>query len=98
MRARNIKGTSQMRLYKKEKKSIKKKKKEKTKATKSISSLWFLCHQKGLILIDDAFFQPELGWSVWRSLGRTWIDDGLNWRMLDRLGWGRVAAVLIGRS
>ena len=20
---------------------------------------------------DDAFFQPELGWSVWRSLGRT---------------------------
>ena len=42
-------------------------------------------------------FQPELGWSVWRSLGRTWIDDGLNWRMLDRLGWGRIAAFLIGR-
>ena len=25
---------------------------------------------------------------MWRSLGRTWIDDGLNWRMLDRFGLG----------
>ena len=34
---------------------------------------------------DDALFQPELGWSVWRSLGWTKTVDGLNWRMLDRL-------------
>ena len=31
------------------------------------------------------FFQPELGWSMWASLGRTKITSGLNWRMLDRL-------------
>ena len=27
---------------------------------------------------DDAFFQPELGWSVWGSLGWTKTADGLN--------------------
>ena len=46
---------------------------------------------------DDAFFQPELGWSVRGSLGWTKIAGGLNWRMLDRLGWGRTAAMLIYR-
>ena len=34
------------------------------------------------------FFQPELGWSVWGSLGWTKTADGLNWRMLDRFGLG----------
>ena len=43
------------------------------------------------------FFQPELGWSVWGSLGLTKTADGLNWRMPDRLGWGRIAAMLIYR-
>ena len=43
---------------------------------------------------DDAFFQPELGWSVWGSLGWTKTADGLNWRMPDRLGWGRITAML----
>ena len=28
------------------------------------------------------------------SLGWTKTVDGLNWRMLDRLGWGRIAAML----
>ena len=37
---------------------------------------------------DDALFQPELGWSVWGSLGWTKTADGLNWRMLDRFGLG----------
>ena len=46
---------------------------------------------------DDAFFQPELGWSAWGSLGWTKTADGLYWRMLDRLGWGRVAATLVYR-
>ena len=46
---------------------------------------------------DDAFFQPELGWSVWGSLGWTKTVDGLNWRMPDRLGWGRIAAMLLYR-
>ena len=27
------------------------------------------------------------------SLGWTKIADGLNWWMLDRLGWGRIAAM-----
>ena len=39
-------------------------------------------------------FQSELGWSVWGSLGWTKTADGLNWRMLDRLGWGRIVAML----
>ena len=39
-------------------------------------------------------FQPELGWSMWGSLGWTKTADGLNWRMPDRLGWGRIAAML----
>ena len=43
---------------------------------------------------DDALFQPELGWSVWGSLGWTKITDGLNWRIPDRLGWDRIAAML----
>ena len=38
-------------------------------------------------------FQPELGWSLWRSLGWTKTADGLNWRMPDRLGWGRIVVV-----
>ena len=42
---------------------------------------------------DDAFFQPELGWSVWGSLDWTKAADGLNWRMPDRLGWGRIAVM-----
>ena len=46
---------------------------------------------------DDAFFQPELGWSVWGSLGWTKTADGRNWRMLDRLGWGRIAVMLVYR-
>ena len=46
---------------------------------------------------DDAFFQSELGWSVWGSLGRTWIDGGLVCRLLDRRGWSRIAAVLVCR-
>ena len=46
---------------------------------------------------DDAFFQLELGWSVWGSLGRTKTADGLNWRTLDRLGWDRIAAMLVYR-
>ena len=46
---------------------------------------------------DDAFFQPELGWSVWGSPGWTKAADGLNWRMSDRLGWGRIAAMLVYR-
>ena len=50
-----------------------------------------------IIIIDDAFFQSELGWSVWGSLGRTKTADGLNWRMLDCLGWGRIAAILVYR-
>ena len=32
-----------------------------------------------------SFFQPELGWSVWGSLGWTKTADGLNWRMLDHI-------------
>ena len=32
---------------------------------------------------DDAFFQPELGWSVLGSLGRTWTAAGLVCRLLD---------------
>ena len=44
---------------------------------------------------DDAFFQSELGWSVWGSLGWTRTADGLNWRMPDRLGWGRIVAMLV---
>ena len=39
-------------------------------------------------------FQPELGWSVWGSLGWTKIADGLNWRIPDRFGWDRIAAML----
>ena len=39
-------------------------------------------------------FQPELGLSVWGSLGWTKTADGLNWRMTDRLGWGRIAVML----
>ena len=46
---------------------------------------------------DDAFFQPELGWSAWGSLGWTKTADGLNWRMPDRLGSGRIAAMLVYR-
>ena len=46
---------------------------------------------------DDAFFQPELGWGVWGSLSWTKTADGLNWRMLDRLGWGRIAVMLVYR-
>ena len=45
---------------------------------------------------DDVFFQPELGWSVWGSLGWTKTAGGLNWRMPDRLGRGRIAAMLTG--
>ena len=45
---------------------------------------------------DDAFFQPELGQSVWRSLGWTKTMGRLNWRILDRLGRGMVAAMLTG--
>ena len=37
-------------------------------------------------IADDASFQPELGWSVWGSLGWTKTTGGLNWRMPDRLG------------
>ena len=46
---------------------------------------------------DDAFFQPELGWSVCGSLDWTKTADGLNWRMPDLLGWGRIAAMLVYR-
>ena len=37
---------------------------------------------------DDAFFQPELGWSMLGSLGWNKTADGLNWRMPDRFGLG----------
>ena len=37
---------------------------------------------------DDAFFQPELGWSVWGSLGWTKTADGLNWRDAGSFGLG----------
>ena len=47
---------------------------------------------------DDAFFNWNWAGACGGRLGRTWIGDGLDWRMLDRLGWSRVAAVLIGRS
>ena len=41
----------------------------------------------GLCLVFDyAFFQPGLGRSVSRSLGRTWIAGGFDCRLLDRLG------------
>ena len=45
-------------------------------------------------MIDDAFFQPELGWSVWGSLGWTKTAGELNWRMPNRLGCGKIAAML----
>ena len=32
---------------------------------------------------------------MWGSLGWTKTTDGLNWKMSDRLGWGRIAAMLI---
>ena len=32
--------------------------------------------KKITFISDDAFFQSELGWSVWGSLGWTWIDGG----------------------
>ena len=38
------------------------------------------------MVFDDAFFQPELGWSIWGSLGWTKSAGGLDWRMPDRLG------------
>ena len=47
-------------------------------------------HQKidsYIFVHDDAFFQPELGWSVWGSLGWTESTGGLNRRMPGRLGW-----------
>ena len=37
---------------------------------------------------DDAFFQPELGWSVFGLLGRSWA--GL--QAVRRRAWGRTAA------
>ena len=40
------------------------------------------------LLLMMPFFQPELGWSVWGSLGWTKTADGLNWRMLDCFGAG----------
>ena len=43
-----------------------------------------------IIVHDDAFFQPELGWSVWGSLGWTKTVGGLNWRMPDRLAVERL--------
>ena len=43
---------------------------------------------------DDAFFQPGLGWSVWGSLDWTKTTGGLNWRMPDCLGLGKIAATL----
>ena len=46
------------------------------------------------LAVDDAYFQPELGWSVWGSLGRTKTASGLNKRIPDRLGCGRIAAML----
>ena len=46
-------------------------------------------------MLDDAFFQPELGWNVRRSLGWTKTVGGLNWRMPDRLSCGRIATMLI---
>ena len=46
------------------------------------------------LTIDDAYFQPELGWSVWGSLGWTKTAGGLNWRTLDRLGCDKAAATL----
>ena len=30
-----------------------------------------------LFTLDDAFFQPELGWSAFGLLGRSWADIGL---------------------
>ena len=39
-----------------------------------------------IFIFDDAFFQPELGWSVWGSVGWTKTAGGLNWRMPNRLG------------
>ena len=38
--------------------------------------------------IDDAFFQPELGWSVFGLLGRSWA--GL--QAVRRRVWGRTTA------
>ena len=49
-------------------------------------SLKFFVFQFYKFICDDAFFQPELGWKLRASLGRTEIADGLNWRMPDRLG------------
>ena len=34
---------------------------------------------------DDVFFLTELGWSVWGSLGLTWIVGGLGCWMLAHL-------------
>ena len=50
-----------------------------------------------MVFIDfyDAFFQPELGWSVWGSLGRTGNAGELGCRLLNRLGWNRITAMLV---
>ena len=47
-----------------------------------------------IIIFDDAFFHSELGWNVWGSLGWTKTAGGMNWRMSDRLGCGRITAML----
>ena len=39
-------------------------------------------------------FSTETGLERMGSLGWTKTADGLNWRMLDRLGWGKIAAML----
>ena len=42
-----------------------------------------VCHESMCYFfsIDDAFFQPELGWSVFGLLGRSWADTRLVCRL-----------------
>ena len=57
--------------------------------TPNLANCWFISMK-----LDDAFFQPGLGWSVWGSLDWTKTTGGLNWRIPDRMGLGRIAATL----
>ena len=66
------------------------------KTQKKKTMFWcFLKYIYIYIYIYDAFFQSELDWSLWGSLSWTKTADGLNWRMPDRSGRGRIAAMLV---
>ena len=56
--------------------------------------LYNVCVLQETLEYDDVFFQSELGWSVWGSLDWTKTASGLNLRMPDRLGCGRIVAML----